>query len=76
MGHLQKNKIRHALPLFELFHGIDSLVLAEDLSSDRRGTEDGMNPRVLVQVNVAGEASKHGFSPEALRGATWRRCCR
>ena len=65
IGHLQKNKIRHALPLFELFHGIDSLVLAEDLH--RIADEDGMNPRVLLQVNVAGEASKHGFSPEALR---------
>lgn len=65
IGHLQKNKIRHALPLFELFHGIDSLVLAEDL--DRIADEDGMNPRVLLQVNVAGEASKHGFAPEALR---------
>jgi pyridoxal phosphate enzyme (YggS family) len=65
IGHLQKNKIRHALPLFELFHGIDSLALAEDLH--RIADEDGMNPRVLLQVNVAGEASKHGFSPEALR---------
>ena len=65
IGHLQKNKIRHALPLFELFHGIDSLVLAEDLH--RIADEDGMNPRVLLEVNVAGEASKHGFSPEALR---------
>src|SRR5687767_10980640 len=31
IGHLQKNKIRHALPLFELLHGIDSLELARDL---------------------------------------------
>ena len=65
IGHLQKNKIRQALPLFELFHGIDSLALAEDLH--RIADEDGMNPRVLLQVNGAGEASKHGFSPEALR---------
>ncbi|HEY7218641.1 MAG TPA: YggS family pyridoxal phosphate-dependent enzyme [Candidatus Binatia bacterium] len=66
IGHLQKNKIRHALPLFELFHGIDSLALAEDMQ--RIADEDGARPRVLLQVNVAGEASKHGFSPEALRG--------
>lgn len=32
IGHLPKNKIRHALPLFELFHGIDSLELARDLN--------------------------------------------
>src|SRR5438067_11442667 len=31
IGHLQKNKIRHALPLFELFHGVDSLDLARDI---------------------------------------------
>lgn len=65
IGHLQKNKIRHALPLFELFHGIDSLPLAQDLQ--RIAEEDGMRPRVLLEVNVAGEASKHGFSPERLR---------
>ena len=35
IGHLQKNKIRHALPLFELFHGIDSLALAEDHAAHR-----------------------------------------
>jgi len=65
IGHLQKNKIRHALPLFELFHGIDSLVLAREM--ERIAEEEGMRPRVLLEVNVAGEASKHGFSPEALR---------
>ena len=65
IGHLQKNKIRHALPLFELFHGIDSLVLAQEL--ERIEEEEGVRPRVLLEVNVAGEASKHGFSPEALR---------
>jgi pyridoxal phosphate enzyme (YggS family) len=65
IGHLQKNKIRHALPLFELFHGIDSLVLAQEM--ERIAEEEGMRTRVLLEVNVAGEASKHGFSPEALR---------
>ena len=65
IGHLQKNKIRHALPLFELFHGIDSLALVEDMQ--RIADEEGMRPRILLEVNVAGEASKHGFSPEAFR---------
>jgi pyridoxal phosphate enzyme (YggS family) len=65
IGHLPKNKIRHALPLFEMFHGIDSLALAQDMQ--RIADEDGMQPRVLLEVNVAGEASKHGFSPKALR---------
>jgi pyridoxal phosphate enzyme (YggS family) len=65
IGHLQKNKIRQALPLFELFHGIDSLELARDL--DRIGGEAGLFPRVLLEVNVAGESSKFGFQPARLR---------
>jgi pyridoxal phosphate enzyme (YggS family) len=65
VGHLQKNKIRHALPLFELFHGIDSLDLARELN--RIAHEAGMNPRILLEVNVAGEGSKFGFKPETLR---------
>ncbi|MGI8955548.1 MAG: YggS family pyridoxal phosphate-dependent enzyme [Chthoniobacterales bacterium] len=64
IGHLQKNKIRHALPLFEMFHGIDSLALAQDIQ--RIADEDGMQPRILLEVNVAGEASKHGFTPEGV----------
>ncbi|MEY2479300.1 MAG: dependent protein [Verrucomicrobiota bacterium] len=67
VGHLQKNKIRHALPLFELFHGIDSLDLARELN--RIADEAGMNPRILLEVNVAGEGSKFGFKPETLRAA-------
>src|SRR5919106_5243507 len=65
VGHLQKNKIRHALPLFELFHGIDSVELAGQM--DRIANEEGLHPRVLLQVNVAGEGSKFGFTPAALR---------
>jgi pyridoxal phosphate enzyme (YggS family) len=65
IGHLQKNKIRHALPLFELFHGIDSLALAEEM--ERIADEEGMQPCILLEVNLAGEASKHGFTPAALR---------
>lgn len=64
VGHLQKNKIRHALPLFEMFHGIDSLELARDI--DRIAEEDGAHPNILLQVNVAGEGSKFGFSSAAL----------
>jgi pyridoxal phosphate enzyme (YggS family) len=65
VGHLQKNKIRPALPLFELFHGIDSLDLARDLN--RVAEEEGTHPRILLEVNVAGEGSKFGFKPEAVR---------
>jgi pyridoxal phosphate enzyme (YggS family) len=64
IGHLQKNKIRHALPLFELIHSIDSVDLAQQV--ERIAEEDGLFPRVLLQVNVAGEGSKFGFKPEVL----------
>jgi len=65
VGHLQKNKIRHALPLFELFHGVDSLALAQEV--DRIAADEGEHPRVLLEVNVAGEGSKFGFKTETLR---------
>jgi len=65
VGHLQKNKIRHALPLFELIHSIDSLALAQDVN--RIAEDEGLHPRVLLEVNVAGEGSKFGFDPEKLR---------
>ena len=65
VGHLQKNKIRHALPLFELFHSVDSLALGQEMN--RIANEEGMHPRVLLEVNVAGEGSKFGFSPDKLR---------
>ena len=65
VGHLQKNKIRHALPLFEMIHSVDSLGLAQDIN--RIAEEQGVHPRVLLEVNVAGEGSKFGFSPDTLR---------
>src|SRR5881392_880364 len=64
VGHLQKNKIRHALPLFELIHSVDSLSLAQEIN--RIAEEEGMHPRVLLEVNVAGEGSKFGFRLDKL----------
>ena len=64
IGHLQSNKVRKVLPHFELIHGVDSPGLARDI--DRIGGETGLFPRVLLEVNVSGEESKHGFAPEAL----------
>src|SRR2546423_5458532 len=65
VGRLQRNKVRHALPLFELFHSVDSLDLARDMN--RIADEEGLHPRVLLEVNVAGEGSKIGFPPDILR---------
>ncbi|MGA3172551.1 MAG: YggS family pyridoxal phosphate-dependent enzyme [Chthoniobacteraceae bacterium] len=64
IGHLQKNKIRQALPVFEILHSVDSLELARDIQ--RIADEDAQRPRVLLEVNVAGEGTKFGFKPAAL----------
>jgi pyridoxal phosphate enzyme (YggS family) len=65
VGHLQKNKIRHALPLFEMIHSVDSLALAQEIN--RIAEAEGTHPRILLEVNVAGEGSKFGFPPDKLR---------
>jgi pyridoxal phosphate enzyme (YggS family) len=66
VGHLQKNKVRQALSLFEMIHSVDSLALAQDIN--RVAQEQGLYSRVLLEVNVAGEGSKFGFAPDHLRG--------
>ncbi len=65
IGHLQKNKIRKVLPLVDLIHGVDSLELAREI--DRIAAELGLFPRILAEVNVSGEQSKFGFTPDKLR---------
>ncbi len=70
IGHLQSNKIRQALPLFEVIHGVDSIDLLEDVQ--RIANDLGLFPRILLQVNVAAESSKFGFSPEKLIGEVER----
>jgi PLP dependent protein len=62
IGHLQRNKVRRALPLFQLLHSLDSLRLAEEI--DRVAAEEGRRVRALVQVNTSGEAAKGGIPPE------------
>jgi pyridoxal phosphate enzyme (YggS family) len=62
IGHLQRNKVRRALPLFDLLHALDSVRLAESLSD--AATRDGAAVRALVQVNTSGEQAKGGFSPD------------
>ena len=61
VGHLQTNKVKTALDLFDIIQSVDSIRLAKALS--RRAS--GPVP-VFLEVNVAGESTKYGFSPEAL----------
>ena len=67
IGHLQKNKARHALELFDFFHSIDSLSLAERMN--RIADEIGASPHILLEVNVSGERSKSGLNPADVPAA-------
>lgn len=76
IGHLQKNKVRHALELFTCIHSVDSLSLLDQII--RVADETGAKPRVLLEVNVSGESSKFGlnpnFVPEVIDRALGAKC--
>jgi PLP dependent protein len=60
IGHLQSNKAKYAVRMFDLVHSVDSYKLAVELDKQARGA--GKRQRILVQVNISGEASKSGAS--------------
>lgn len=62
IGHLQRNKVRDVLPLFELIHSVDSPRLAREI--DKRSAADEAVTEVLMQVNTSGEESKYGVEPD------------
>ena len=64
IGHLQSNKCRDAVHLFQMIQGVDSLSLAQEIS--QRAGEAAKTMPVLLEVNLAGEASKFGYPPKAL----------
>ena len=63
VGHLQRNKVKTALGLFDIIHSVDSLRLAEVIS---REAGAGAPVPVLLEVNVAGEESKFGLAPDEV----------
>ncbi len=67
IGHLQRNKVRFLLGRVACVETVDRLRLARDLA--RRSQERGATTGALIQVDVSGEQSKHGFSPGELRAA-------
>ncbi len=67
VGHLQTNKVREALALFDVIQSVDSLRLAREISS--RAEAAGAPAEVLVEVNTSGEESKNGFAPGEAAGA-------
>ncbi|MCP3978431.1 MAG: YggS family pyridoxal phosphate-dependent enzyme [bacterium] len=64
VGHLQRNKARHAVGRFELLHGVDGEKLAEEL--DRRAEAANLKQAILLQVNLSGESAKSGAPPATL----------
>lgn len=62
IGHLQKKKVKKVIGKFHLIHSVDSLELAESLS--KASGEAGITTHILLQVNVSGEETKQGLSPQ------------
>ncbi len=61
-GHLQRNKVKKAVRLFDLIHSVESVALAKEINKESEKL--GKNTRILVEVNVSGEETKYGLSPE------------
>ena len=64
VGHLQTNKVKYAIEIFDFIHSVDSIKLAKEI--DRRSLQFGMMTNVLVEVNVSGEETKYGIKPEEV----------
>jgi hypothetical protein len=67
IGHLQRNKVRKVLPYVHLLHSGDSLRLLETVNEV--AAETGKSVDVLLEVNISGEAAKHGFHSDELLAA-------
>lgn len=64
IGHLQTNKVKHAVRLFETIHSVDSIKLFDALEQAAR--QAGTRPEIYLEVNVSGEISKYGLTPQTL----------
>jgi len=62
VGHLQTNKVKYAIEIFDLIHSVDSIKLAKEI--DKRSLQFGKITNVLIEVNVSGEETKYGIRPE------------
>lgn len=64
IGSLQRRKVKEVINLVDYFHALDSLSLAQEIQ------KRALKPvKCFLQVNISGEESKHGFSPDSLRSA-------
>ena len=66
IGHLQRNKAAHAVELFDVIHTLDSVALGETLA--RHALRRAQHVRVLIEVNIGGEATKRGVAPADVAG--------
>ncbi len=66
-GHLQTNKVKKAVRLFDVIQSIDSLKLIRNI--DRRARDIGKVQRVYLQVNIGSEPQKQGFEPDEIKNA-------
>ena len=67
IGHLQRNKVKYIIDKAALIHAVDSLHLAEQI--EKEAAKHDLRANVLLEVNVAGEDTKWGFSPEGTEEA-------
>ena len=67
IGHLQKNKVKQVVGLCGLIHSVDSIPLLREIS--RAAEKKGLTQDVLLEINIGGEESKSGFSPEEIEPA-------
>ena len=66
IGRLQTNKVKYVVPRAVLIQSVDSLHLAEAI--DKEAAKAGVTANILIEVNIAGEASKGGIAPEETEG--------
>ena len=68
IGHLQRNKVKFIIDKVAMIHSVDSIDLAQEI--DKRAGQTGQKMDVLIEVNIADESSKHGFSPNEVISVT------
>ena len=65
IGHLQSNKVKYIAPFVHCIHGVDSFKLLKEIS--KQAVKNGRTIQCLLQVHIASEETKFGFSPDELR---------
>ena len=66
IGHLQRNKVKDAVRIFDLIHSVDSLILAEEI--DREAARINKIQKVLIEIKTSPEKTKFGLDPDNAAG--------